>query len=584
MGSLYQKISTMKTRTAIIIFIVLGCAVYFNALNSQFLWDDGNTVVNNTYIKDWRYLPNFFSDNFFEGSNMTGGYWRPAFLLSLSLDYRIGGLTPAIYHLDNLIWHILAAILVYIILLKLFKNKPACFLTALIFLLHPLQIEGVTYVSGRGEPMSAALLLLSFLFFWKYANEKRRLLNFLFSVVFFALALLVHERTAVFPAIILLYIFTLYRGTYLAGWKKKLLAASPFLSIGILYAVLRLTILRFSNNFDPVISGDIGAAAFIGKFMLASLKAIAVYAGLLVFPAKLYMEKSVTLPASFFDGYVIAGIALVMASIAGFFASLKRKKIFAFGIGWFWIFLSISLYAYPAMGMLWEHWLYLPMVGLWMPLSIIAAEKIKKAGNPLIKAAIILVIIAFLAGISIRTVIRNNDWRDPITFFEKNVAIGGSSARIYNELGSAYKDTGRNDEAIATYKKSAELDNQMFQPWYNMGVIYEINGDLELAKMAYSQALARDFSSIPAYEGLAIIAIKNENIDGAIVLYKKILEIYPQDETTLLNIGACYYQQGKKEEARAYLEQAQALDPKNQDIIQALKKVDSMQTEQPKNQ
>jgi protein O-mannosyl-transferase len=571
MRSIYEKFSSIRTRTAVIVLFAVGFLVYGNILKSPFLWDDKSNITGNTFITDWKYLPEYFSQNIFAGANNPGDYWRPLELVSFSLDYRISGLSTTTYHLDNIFWHILAAILLYIILLKLFNNRAAGLLTALVFLVHPLQIEAVTYISGRADSMSTVFILASFLFFWKYANEKPHLMNFLTSIVFFILALLSHERSVVFPAIILLYLFTLYHEGFLVGWKKKILASSPFLLIGILYIVSRLTILHFSNSFD------IGAPTFIGNFILANSKAIAIYAGLLVFPAKLYVEKSVSTPTSFFDIYVIAGMALFLISAVGFFLSLKKKRIFAFCIGWFWIFLSISLYAYPSMGMLWEHWLYLPMIGLWMLIFIIVTEKIGKTNSLFIKIGMIIIIFAFIAGLSIRTIVRNNDWNDTIRFFEKNIANGGISERVYNELGTAYEDAGRDADALSTYQKSADLNDQLYQPWYNMGTIYEYEGDLDQAIANYSRVIQIEPSFLPAYSALAEIAVKKNNLDGAIVIYRETLDMYPQNVEAILNIGALYFQKGNPNKAREYFKEAKQLDPNNQNIDMALDKLDSLE-------
>jgi protein O-mannosyl-transferase len=570
MQAIYEKISSMRIRTVVLILIFVGLLTYGNVLKGPFLWDDKDNVTGNVFITDWKYLPKYFSENLFAGANVIDDYWRPLEVLSFSFDYYIGGLSPVIYHLDTLAWHILAAILLYIVLLKLFKNKLACFLTAFVFLIHPLQIESAAYISGRADPMSAVFLLASFWLFWKYVNEKPRLINISASVVFFVLALLSHERAVVFPAIIVLYFFTLYQKQLFAGWKKKSMVLLPFLIIDVLYIISRLTIFHFSNSFD------VGAISFVGNPILADLKAITIYAGLLVFPAKLYMEKTVAAPASFFDGYVIAGTILVLASAIGFFISLRKKRIFAFFIGWFWIFLSLSLYAYPSMGMLWEHWLYLPMISLWMAFFLAVTKKIDGSGSVFAKNSIVIIVFIFMAALLIRTIVRNNDWKNPISFFEKNIALGGVSERIYNELGTAYQNDKKYEDALSAYQKSIELNDQLFQPWYNMGTIYEYEGDLDQAKSAYSRVIQIKPSFFPAYNALAEIAIGEKRFDNAITIYNEILEIYPQNIETVLNIGAVYFQKGEIEKAREYFEEAQRLDPENPDILRALNKLNSL--------
>ena len=104
-----------------IIFLGIGLTIYSNSFNNEFFWDDDDSIVNNEYIKDFKYLPNYFSENLIAGTGQTTNYWRPVLLISFAVDYHIYGLNPTGFHVTNTILHIVVAFLIFILIFKLSK-------------------------------------------------------------------------------------------------------------------------------------------------------------------------------------------------------------------------------------------------------------------------------------------------------------------------------------------------------------------------------------------------------------------------------------------------------------------------------
>ena len=154
-------------------FAVVGLAVYSTNLNGPFLYDDISLVRNNDYIKSWSHLPQYFSQNEYAGMNEPSNYWRPLVLLVFSLEWHLWGEWPFGFHFVNIALHVASAFLLFLILLALFKKRGLAFLTALVFLIHPLQTEAVTYISGLGDPLSAFFMFLSILYFVGYQVADR---------------------------------------------------------------------------------------------------------------------------------------------------------------------------------------------------------------------------------------------------------------------------------------------------------------------------------------------------------------------------------------------------------------------------
>jgi len=110
-----QKINGLSSRIVIIILIIIGFIVYGNTFVNEMVWDDYESIINNKYVHNWEHVPKYFSENLTAGSGISNNYWRPLLLLTFSIDYQIAKLNPFVYHLQNIIWHILASVLVFIL-------------------------------------------------------------------------------------------------------------------------------------------------------------------------------------------------------------------------------------------------------------------------------------------------------------------------------------------------------------------------------------------------------------------------------------------------------------------------------------
>jgi len=405
-----KKLTFLKASTILATVILLA---YASILPNQLFWDDYDSIVNNAYIKSWHYFPRYFSQNLTAGAGIRDNYWRPLLLLSFSLDYKLGKLHPWVYHLQNIGWHLVSTLLVFYLVcqlcdlshkhennfptskiapgLYLIKRNWLAFFTALFFAIHPLQTEAVTYTAGRADPMHAAFLLLSLIYFLKtpffiknsiscqlsFSRAKAFYQNsaLLYSLLFFGLALLTKERAIVLPGLIsLILIFFIKERNWKNRFKKWSLALFPYVIVSTTYLSLRLTVLHFSNTFDWSTTPTLPLPNFLSKFLLL-LKSLALYTGLIVWPNRLYMEKVITVPTSFEDVVVLVGLAIFSALIFLIFYFWKRISLVSLGIFWFFIALSPSLHVLPIQGLLYEHWLYFPLVGLWLAFFAILINK-----------------------------------------------------------------------------------------------------------------------------------------------------------------------------------------------------------------
>ena len=159
-----MKVETKNIKWFVLLVLVIaGFFIYINSFSNKLFWDDDDTITNNVYTKDLSNFPKYFSENLIAGSGQVSNYWRPLVLTSFAVTYNLLGPSPEGYHFVNLLWHILAAWFAFLFLYKLTDKFWLSFLPALFFLIHPLQTEAVTYVSGIADPMSSVFILLSLL-------------------------------------------------------------------------------------------------------------------------------------------------------------------------------------------------------------------------------------------------------------------------------------------------------------------------------------------------------------------------------------------------------------------------------------
>ena len=201
---MFNFLKANKIILSIISFLIIGLGIYANSFQNEFIWDDDDSIVNNIYIQDFHYFPKYFSENLIAGSGQTTNYWRPVLLISFALDYKIFNLNPLGYHLTNTLLHILVAILGFFLIYTLSQKKfLLSYLPALLFLVHPLQTEAITYIAGRADPLSSVFALLTLIFYVNFRNKNNKKYLF-FSVGTFLLALLTKEQSILLPALVLL--------------------------------------------------------------------------------------------------------------------------------------------------------------------------------------------------------------------------------------------------------------------------------------------------------------------------------------------------------------------------------------------
>ncbi len=492
--------------------VLVGIAAilaYLPALQNGFVLDDSPLVVENPYIKSWKYLPEMLSRDTWNISE-PANYWRPVFSLSLALDYSLWGLNPLGFHLTNILLHAISTALLFSLGRKLHGTTSAV-CAALLFALHPIQAHAVSVISTRADLLAVVFTLISLQAFFS-----RRTVPF---TIMLMLALLSKETSMVLP------IALLFAGLVIKREKPDLRLILAFAILGI-YLLIRLS-LGFSFSLIPLIFSY--NASTTGRLLLV-FKVLALYFlaifDLFEMPHPFW---TVEIPNSLVDPYVITGILILLSLLVVIWGSVKRNTVIAFGLMWFIIyFLPISNLKQLNQPMA-EHWLYMPMVGLSLAFgtAIGALSLFRFSGARILRLGITTTVIVFLFFAVLVVTEKTKVYRNDESFLTAAIRANPHIAGLYSLLGNVYFVKENFPRAEGLYVQSLTLDPGDFVANYMLGQLLYLEGRPEEAKIYLERiirvkpALKLEFYPVAhAWEMLG-------DRQRALFYYRKALDISP---------------------------------------------------------
>lgn len=449
----------------------LVLVIYVPTLRASFIWDDEQFIYKNFDIRSFD-LGGMFTHNTVGGAGVASGYYRPLTSLSFALDWLLSQGNPAWLHLMNVLWHVAAGVALAGFLEAL--GLPVL-ISLIIFLLHPLQTEAVAYISGRGDPLSMFFGFMSMWALAKYLQHKKHLTNLLCSFVAFALAVLSKESAVVFAGLAALILLRPGR----KHWQLLLIYGA----IALVAILLRIAVVGMNLGFHW--DGVYGASMWI-RF-LTFTRVFSEYIRLIMIPYPLHMERFVPLVTPLLSPWPWISLGTIaLIALVGIKLEIRNRWQYWFGVLWFGVFLiPQSGVLIPAPALMTEHWLYGSLPGLGIAVEAFVRtrrlDRLKYVG---------FLIVCLWVVIGIR---QSYLWADPIRFYEYTLRYA-RTARLHNNLGMHYAETGRVEDAQDQYLLALRLGDYP-QIHYNLGNLYGETGRREEAKEEYRKALtiAPDF-------------------------------------------------------------------------------------------
>jgi len=516
-----------------LLLVSITTLVYYDSFNNSFVYDDYPFIVENKAIRklDMNQLISYFTspDAVSSHEGLSRDVWRPLMTVSFAVDYRLWALQPRFYHIENTLLHIGNSILVYIAIFLMLGNTLAAFVASVVFAIHPVQTEAVTWISGRANVLFLFFFLLSFIFHIRERRKDRGGFDYTNSLVLFLCALLSKEMAIVLPLIFILYDAYFYGKK---GFKYYVLYYLPFLLISVFYVLARSSVTGGFAQREYWWGGGL-----FTNFLM-TLKAVAEYIRIIVFPLNLKILYLMPAPASIFTKDMLGAI-LVLSGVVAFYLLLRKKKVISFYFLWFFVALIPVYNIVPFKAVMAERFLYLPLIAFAAGFGMLFAYINEASGiNPRLRTALNFSFVGILIFYGALTISRNIEWRDELTFYMQ-------------EAGRSPDDpTAHYNFAFACGKEAKKhaADREMAGRYY------------ALAISEYKRAIRLKPTSQLAYAGLANIYNETGYYDEAIKNFKKALAI-KENSDLYNNLAVAYYCQGMYDEALRYCRRALYLSP-----------------------
>ena len=490
---------------AVFIIAALSIVLYANSIGGGFISDDIPTIVNNPPA---------------EGILECRSFGR---LLNV-ISYKLGGLNPLFYHLHNIIFHTLNSILVFFFLSIFFKPQ-ASFLGALLFASHPIHTEVVAWISGVSYLYITAFLLSSFLLYHLSTKSDFRKGLYLASLFLFAASLFNGWYGVCFPGLIILYDFTYKK--IKKNWKLHL----PFILLSLYRVIDQIYIAGGMTRRVTVLKADLGSEALSNPLYNLAFSFFS-HLKLLLWPVKLtlYHEPlSISLKVLWLEIFMLLVILSFLPLL------FKKAKPLFLALGIFLLFLSPTYSFIPIAWLVAERYLYLPSISF----SILGAfilERYAPSGKKRLLA--IILIILLLSAYSLRTILRNGDWKDRASLWRATVKASPLSHKAHNNMGDIYGGEGNLVMAEESFRRAIELKPDYAHAYHNLANTQLDLGKVEEAILNYQKAISLDSELYQSYQNLGVIYFNKRELEKARECLNRALEIAPGDITLRENLKA----------------------------------------------
>ncbi len=496
---------------ALIVLVVM-----FPTINNGWVnWDDELFILNNPLVD----VPSFQqAKEVFTTPQSNGGY-TPLVIMSWSMDYAIDGYNPKVFHVTNLLIHLLNVILVFSIVHLLSKRIQVAVIVAILFGVHPMQLEAVAWVTARKDLLYSLFYLLGLLTYVRYLDKKEFKFNKQLGLclLFFLCSLFSKGMAVTFPVVLIL--LDLVKGRTFN--KSMLLEKAPFFVLSLLFGILAVSGQEQVGAVDDAqnISG-------VQSFFVASYGVTQYFIKSLI-PYQLSpFHPYPYSPGEEQPWYIVASIVPAILIVVGsFYLFYKNRKLGA-GLLFFLISMALVLQLFPVgVAIIAERFSYLGYVGLFLLFALIFTAILDRYKQ--YKTIGLIVGLGYVVFLGSTTFQRSQIWTD--------------SETLWTEVINKYP------EDFIAYANRAEH--------------YKKNGEVELALLDYAEALKVNASSVQVYMDRGEVYLNRLEMENAINDFNQVIELAPQFGKGYTNRGLVYLNVGEMDLATSDFNKGIELEP-----------------------
>jgi protein O-mannosyl-transferase len=470
-------------------------------------------------------------------------------------------LNPHVFHIANLILHLGNALLVFAILHRLILKMapsvtspyPALF-GALIFAVHPLQVESVAWISELRGQLSSIFCLGTIYTYISAVNRSDtapwKLGRYWLGLLLTILGLLCK------PSIVTVGLLLVIIDRYLLGrsWRASIMTASPWLMLAVPFTLL-------TQHAQPV-SVEGGTGALWQRPFIAG-DALAFYLAKLFVPVNLAIDYG-RRPAyilqhswAYVTWLVPAAVALVIFLFRKRWPWLVAGGLLSLGV--LLPILGLVPFAYQNYSTVADRYVYLAMLG---PAVIAAMALAKAIEHGVVKpafstAAIVVAVLVVLTTCQIRY------WDNSATLFAHAIKINPNGYGLRTNYGISLDDLGRSAEAVAQYQAAIKIDPEMPDAWQDMGISLQQQGKNDEAMACFQQVIKYNPDDELGHAGAGLTLLAEGKPAEALPELDTAANLNPSDAQNLAHYAAALQQLGRADEATAKYRQALSIDPAN---------------------
>jgi tetratricopeptide (TPR) repeat protein len=437
-------------------------------------------------------------------------------------------------------------------------SYPVSLFTSLIFISHPIQTQSVTYIVQRMASMAGMFYLLAMVLYVKGRSSwsKSRFIYWGGSAFSWGLGLFSKENVAILPVFVLLYEIYFFQNSGVSQKGKRTLG---FL-IGSIGLIAFIGLLVWGERYlNQLVEGYKIREFTLSERILTQFRVVLYYVSLLVYPHPSRLNLDYDFPLSktmLAPPTTLISILIIFGLIGLSVWKGKKSPILSFCISWYLGNLVIESSIFP-LEMVYEHRLYLPSVGPFLLFSLLTVRGIEKLkagffrkahrsaqGINVIRPAerfvewfIPLGVILLLA---VWTYQRNATWNSELGLWKDCAKKSPQKDRVHNNLGFAYLELGRLDNAEEEFEEALRLNPRYALSMYNLGLVSYRKGSTDEAIQCYQKAIELDSRSPDAFYNLGIAYYQKGLYRKAIWPYQKVLELNPDYENGHNSLGLAY--------------------------------------------
>jgi tetratricopeptide (TPR) repeat protein len=479
----------------IALLIIAIFVFYANSIGGPYLFDDKILLENNPLIRHISGAFKFFTtDIFCDRTTLkpVSNSYRPLQMINYAIDIRLFGDRSATFHLTAVFLHIVNALLILLILNRLFKNRFVSFVAAMWFGINPVNTQAVSYAAGRADLLVSSFMLISLILYVDFVQKKQARFVILSALSYLAALYSKEYALLTLPLILLVYNATFNRKDLL-----NLRHYACYAAAAVFYTVTRWALFHGIAMRDL----ELSRLPLFARFF-TSVKTLFIDIRIIFFPHDLHFGRTTAVESSVFGSpasfMTFLGVLLLIGVIVFAYKKWEGGRrpgsgMIFFGLAWFLATMAPLLNIYPLQSFLIDSWLYLPSVGIYL-IAGLGLDRLKgfaqKAGA-VYGTVFYLFLTAIFLCYGLATVERNKDYRDEMRFYLSNVKWR-PIVKFYNLAGGVCMQKKDYSGAIKYFKKALEANDiypsaDVVKTYFELGRAYISVSDYTKAQKAFEK-------------------------------------------------------------------------------------------------